>query len=417
MRSEAQSGTSGRRSLLSVAAVLTASFVLVQGMPAAAQTGGLAEAQREAAQLTAELADLRDRSAEAIVALEAAEDALGLAVGRSATLTRDLDTARELAGGTDAQLQRRVSALYRSGGQLGMWASLLEAQTPADLAARKANLDKVVAVDAQRRDESAAGAERVAVLEDQAQQAASDQIAATGLAEAHAAEINDLMARQQAALERASQRVRDLIEQERRAAAAAAAAELAREEAARIAAAQAAAQAVAQASALAAGSGVVLSNGGSAGTAPSLVAPTALPVGPAYVGPAAACPVGSVHSFTDTWGAPRSGGRKHQGTDVFAPYGAPAYAVVDGVIDKWSNGGLGGLAVWLTGDDGTRYYYAHNSANLAPVGKRVRAGEVIAFVGTTGNAATTPPHIHFEAHPGGKGAQNPAPWLKAICGR
>ena len=410
MRSAARGGTSGRRrSLLSAGAVLAASFVLVQGMPAPAQAGSVTEAKREAERLTAELADLRTRSAEAIVALEAAEDALGLAVGRSATLTRELDDARALAGGTDAQLQRRVSALYRSGGQLGVWASLLEARTPADLAARKANVDKIVAVDAQRRDESAAGAERVTVLEDQAQQAASDQIAATGLAEARAAEINDLMARQQAALDRATQRVRDLVEQERRAAAAAAAAKLAREQAARVAAAQAAA--------VAAGSGIVMSSSGDSGTAPSLVTPTTLPTGPAYTGPAAACPVGSVHSFTDTWGAPRSGGRKHQGTDVFAPYGAPAYAVVDGVIDKWSNGGLGGLAVWLQGDDGTRYYYAHNSANLAPVGTRVRAGEVIAFVGTTGNAATTPPHIHFEAHPPGKGAQNPAPWLKAICGR
>ena len=413
MRSEARSGTSRRRSLLSAAAVLAASFVLVQGMPAPAQAQGVAEARREAARLSAELADLRDRSAKAIGALEAAEDALGRAVGRSATLTRDLDDARELAGGADAQLQRRVSALYRSGGQLGVWASLLEAQTPADLAARKANVDKIVASDAQRRNDSAAGAERVEVLEDQAQQAASDQIAATGLAEAHAAELNDLMARQQAALERATERARDLIEQERKAAAAAAAAKLAREQAARIAAAQAAAQAAA----VAAGSGVIMSSGGGSGTAPSLVTPTTLPTGPAYLGPSAACPVGSVHSFTDTWGAPRSGGRKHQGTDVFAPYGAPAYAVVDGVIDKWSNGGLGGLAVWLKGDDGTRYYYAHNSANLAQVGKRVRAGEVIAFVGTTGNAATTPPHIHFEAHPPGKGAQNPAPWLKAICGR
>ena len=405
MRSEARSGASPRRrSLLGAGAVLIASLVLVQGMPA--QAGGVTEARRDADRLSAELADLRDRSAEAIVALEAAEDALGKAVGRSATLTRDLDTARDLAGGTDAQLQRRVSALYRSGGALGMWASLLEAQAPADLAARKANVDKVVAADAQRRDESAAGADRVAVLEDQARQAASDQIAATGLAEAHAAEINDLMARQQAALDRATERVRDLVEQERRAAAAAAAAKLAREQAAGAAAAAAAA-------------GVLLSSasaGTAPGVAPGVVGPGFLPPGPAYAGPAGACPVGSVHSFTDTWGAARSGGRRHQGTDVFAPYGAPAYAVVDGVIDKWGSGGLGGLSVWLRGDDGTRYYYAHNSANLAPVGKRVRAGEVIAFVGTTGNAATTPPHIHFEAHPGGQGARNPAPWLKAICG-
>jgi murein DD-endopeptidase MepM/ murein hydrolase activator NlpD len=136
-----------------------------------------------------------------------------------------------------------------------------------------------------------------------------------------------------------------------------------------------------------------------------------------YIGSMGACPVGTVHSFTDTWGAPRSGGRRHQGTDVFAPYGSPAYAVVNGVIEKWSTGGLGGIALWLRGDDGSRYYYAHNAANVAQPGQRVRAGEFIAYVGTTGNAATTPPHIHFEAHPPqGGGARNPYPWLAALCG-
>jgi murein DD-endopeptidase MepM/ murein hydrolase activator NlpD len=139
------------------------------------------------------------------------------------------------------------------------------------------------------------------------------------------------------------------------------------------------------------------------------------PVQGAYAGPPAVCPVGPVHSFTDTWHAARSGGRQHQGTDVFAPHGSPAYAVVDGVVDKWSGGGLGGIALWLRGDDGTRYYYAHNSANVAPVGARVRAGELIAYVGKTGNAETTPPHVHFEAHPGGGPAHNPYPWLAAIC--
>jgi murein DD-endopeptidase MepM/ murein hydrolase activator NlpD len=125
-----------------------------------------------------------------------------------------------------------------------------------------------------------------------------------------------------------------------------------------------------------------------------------------------------VHSFTDTWHAPRSGGRKHQGTDVFAPYGSPAYAVVDGVVERWSTGGLGGIALWLRGDDGARYYYAHNVSNVAPPGSRVKAGQLVAYVGTTGNAATTPPHIHFEAHPppGRSGARNPYPWLRSLCG-
>jgi peptidoglycan LD-endopeptidase LytH len=419
-RSGQQHARERLRPLVSCAAVLLASLVLGQGAVVPAAADDLAAARADAARLSAELDELRAAGDESIVALEAAEDALGLAVGRSAVLARELDAARARAGGTDQQLSRRVSALYRSGGSIGVWVSLLDASSPADLAARKANVDKVVAVDAQRRDESAAGADRVAALEDQARQAASDQISATAAAEAHAAELNDLMARQQQALDRAGQRVRELVEQERRAAAAAAAAALAREQAARLAAEQAAQLAAAQAAQLAQpGAAGPLDDGEAGGVAPGRVVPGALSAaGSVYAGPAGVCPVGSAHSFTDTWHAPRSGGRKHQGTDVFAPYGAPAYAVVDGVIERWGNGGLGGITLWLRGDDGARYYYAHNSANLAPAGSRVRAGDVIAYVGTTGNAATTPPHIHFEAHPpGGNGALNPYPWLAALCGR
>lgn len=384
------------RRLLSLAAVLGVSLTLVQGVPGTASAESVAAARQEADRLAAELADLRDRSAEAIVRLEQAEDELGRAIGRSAVLTKELDAAHAAAGGSDRQLQRRVSALYRSGGTIGLWVSLLDASSPADYAARKANLDKVVATDAQLRNLAADSAGRIAELEEQAGDAASEQLRATAAAETHATEIADLMVAQQAALDRATQRVRDLVEQERRAAAAAAAAKLAAE--------QAAAQRARAAALFAAGRTVI-------GSDPSVSSDP-------YIGPAGACPVGPVHSFTDTWHAPRSGGRQHQGTDVFAPYGSPAYAVVDGVIERWSNGGLGGLAVWLRGNDGSRYYYAHNAANVAPAGSRVTAGQLIAYVGTSGNAATTPPHIHFEAHPPqADGARNPYPWLAALCGR
>ena len=129
------------------------------------------------------------------------------------------------------------------------------------------------------------------------------------------------------------------------------------------------------------------------------------------------CPAGEGVNFIDTWNAPRSGGRQHQGTDVFAPLGSPAYAVVDGVIDKWGNGGLGGITLWLRAANGDRFYYAHNLVNIAAVGTRVRAGDVVALVGQTGNAVGTPPHIHFEAHAGGGAPSNPFPFLAAICGQ
>jgi murein DD-endopeptidase MepM/ murein hydrolase activator NlpD len=381
------------RRLASLAGVLLASVLLVQGVPGAASAESVAQARQEAARLKAELADLRDRSDEAIVRLEEAETALGRAIGRSATLTRQLDAARKTAGGSDRQLQRRVSALYRSGGQIGLWASLLGASSPAEYAAMKANVDMVVATDVQLRDAAADAAGQIAELEQQAADATAEQLRATAVAETYAAELTDLIAAQEAALARASQRVRDLVEAERRAAAAAAAARLAAEQAALLRRAQ------------------LGGLGSGAGSDPSASYDV-------YVGPAGACPVGPVHSFTDTWHASRSGGRLHKGTDVFAPYGAPAYAVVDGVIERWSNGGLGGIALWLRGDNGDRYYYAHNTQNVAPAGSRVQAGQLVAYVGTTGNAATTPPHIHFEAHPASVGeSRNPYPWLAALCGR
>ena len=139
---------------------------------------------------------------------------------------------------------------------------------------------------------------------------------------------------------------------------------------------------------------------------------------PPINGAGMSCPVSAAGHFTDTWGAPRSGGRSHQGADVFAPEGSPAYAVADGVIDKVTDTerGLGGITLWLRSDAGDRYYYAHNSVNLVEPGQRVTSGEMIATVGRTGNARTTPPHVHFELHPGGGRAVNPTPLLRQLCG-
>jgi murein DD-endopeptidase MepM/ murein hydrolase activator NlpD len=377
------------RRAASATALVAASVLLASGLPGTASAQSVASARQDAQRLRAELAGLQERSAAAIVGLEQAEHELGLAIGKAAQLAGELDRARAEAGGTDRQLQRRVAALYKAGGSIGMYASLLQASDPSDFAARMVNVDKVVATDAVLRDRAQDGAGRVAVLEEQAAQAAAEKVRASGVAEQKAADIGILLAEQQAAIEQADARVRALVEQERREAAMRELQQLLAEQKARAAARMS--------------------------LQPGVGSDPAASDDP-YVGPAGACPVGPVHSFTDTWHANRSGGRKHQGSDVFAPYGSPAYAVVDGVVDKWSNGGLGGIALWLRADNGDRYYYAHNVSNVARVGQRVRAGQLVAYVGTTGNAATTPPHIHFEAHPGGGEARNPYPWLRALCG-
>lgn len=98
----------------------------------------------------------------------------------------------------------------------------------------------------------------------------------------------------------------------------------------------------------------------------------------------------------DSWGAPRSGGRWHKGIDIFAPPGTPVVAAVPGTVTlSGPSGGLGGTRVWVRGDDGRYYYYAHLSFTSVQAGQRVEAGHVLGGVGNTGNARTTPAHLHF----------------------
>jgi murein DD-endopeptidase MepM/ murein hydrolase activator NlpD len=115
------------------------------------------------------------------------------------------------------------------------------------------------------------------------------------------------------------------------------------------------------------------------------------------------------------YGAPRAGTGWHQGNDIFAPIGVPVLAVADGVLSKVGVNRLGGNRLWLTDDLGNTYYYAHLSGYAGHVadGVRVRAGEIIGYVGNTGQALTTPPHLHFEIHPGDGPSVDPYPYLLA----
>jgi murein DD-endopeptidase MepM/ murein hydrolase activator NlpD len=125
------------------------------------------------------------------------------------------------------------------------------------------------------------------------------------------------------------------------------------------------------------------------------------------------CPVAGPHSFVDSWGAPRSGGRRHEGTDIMANYGTPVVAIVSGTITFAGYGGSAGNWQILSGSDGNSYWYMHNQRNIV-TGGHVSVGQQIAEVGDTGNA-TGIPHLHFEYHPGGGGPVNPYPLLVGIC--
>jgi murein DD-endopeptidase MepM/ murein hydrolase activator NlpD len=137
--------------------------------------------------------------------------------------------------------------------------------------------------------------------------------------------------------------------------------------------------------------------------------PGAINTGAGYID-AIICPMpGS--AYGDTWGAPRSGGRRHEGVDMIAPRGLPIYAVISGVVTFKSNR-LGGNAVSLAGDNGNRYYYAHLDSYVGG-SRRVFQGELIGYNGDTGNAKYSTPHLHFQVHPGGGRAVNPYPTVRA----
>jgi murein DD-endopeptidase MepM/ murein hydrolase activator NlpD len=131
-------------------------------------------------------------------------------------------------------------------------------------------------------------------------------------------------------------------------------------------------------------------------------------------------PVGDPHSFWDSFGAPRMMGtgyeHAHQGTDIMAPSGTPLLACERGIITKMGGDVLGGTKIWVKGQSGTYYYYAHLSAFAEGMadGLVVEAGTIIGYVGDTGNARGGAPHLHFEIHPDGGPAVNPYPLLKVV---
>jgi len=131
---------------------------------------------------------------------------------------------------------------------------------------------------------------------------------------------------------------------------------------------------------------------------------------PLYSFPVAEKGNAAIQSF---WGANRDGGkRSHEGLDIFADRGTPVLAASDGRISSTGDRGLGGKQVWQrSGIFGNALYYAHLDSVIATAGQRVKMGDTLGFVGNTGNARTTSPHLHFGIYQRGRGAVNPLPYI------
>ncbi|OZI26303.1 peptidase M23 [Bordetella genomosp. 9] len=133
-------------------------------------------------------------------------------------------------------------------------------------------------------------------------------------------------------------------------------------------------------------------------------APTALPVPVRGVTP---------RQLADTWNAARSEGRKHQGIDIFARRGTPVLSTTEGVVTQVGTNRLGGKVVWVMGPGHQMHYYAHlEDYGHVKWGSHVMPGDVLGYVGNTGNAQGTPPHLHYGIYPP-DGAINPFPLLTA----
>src|SRR5262245_26802663 len=134
-------------------------------------------------------------------------------------------------------------------------------------------------------------------------------------------------------------------------------------------------------------------------------------------------PVYGPSSFSDSFGAPRGdiASGWHHGVDIFGQLGTPLLAVADGTVFSVGWNDIGGYRLWLRDQAGNEFYYAHLSAYspFAVNGEQVKAGTVLGFMGNTGDASTTPYHLHFEIHPVGllylgyDGAVNPYTYLLA----
>ena len=358
---------------------VTAALLVVPGVPAAhagpadvlqaGQAVQRATERRHAVQTALdEAAELFERANAHSVRLS--DESAGL-VGQAARARDGVVTAEE-------ELVARIARAYKHpGGDPLVVEAVLMAPDTATALHRAAVLTRMVHRGADRVDE----AERVSefATDDLRQQ----QIVSAGTEQA----LRDLRTRADQLNAELADARRDLI-----------AAEASYDSAKRRAAAEAAAEAERQRRAAAAQ--VVLAD---------------LTQGPPPAVAGKVCPVGRPNGFIDSWGYPRSGGRGHQGVDMFAPYGTPLYAVADGTIYRVYTNPLGGLAINLIDVDGNMYYYAHLSSAAVSGGETVKAGDVIGAVGDSGNARGTPPHLHWQFHPGNGAPINPYPLAAALC--
>jgi murein DD-endopeptidase MepM/ murein hydrolase activator NlpD len=344
---------SKRRSLIALA------LVLILGPATLTTSAGAQSAAEEVEAAQSRYNQVRREAFAATARYEEANSALVSTREEIAATQRALDGARKRISGLQDQLDDRAGAAYRLG-STSTWDVLLEAQDLSEFSDRLVYLDRIAQDDADLATRVGVISEELRRLETNLSRLEEEQEAVAEKAQREQQIVQDRLAEAQEILKEAEF-------------------ELKQEQAAALMAA----------------------GGGSASPGQiQTVAGAALQ----------ACPAPGT-SFGDSFGAPRSGGRSHAGVDMMGPYGGPIYAALPGSV-SFSSSSLGGNQAYVHSAGGTYTFYAHLQGYNGS-SRSVSAGELIGFIGDTGNATGTP-HLHFEYHPNGS-LVNPTPFVSAVC--
>jgi murein DD-endopeptidase MepM/ murein hydrolase activator NlpD len=351
----------------------------------AAKQAELNTAYAEYSKFQDELNVLAEKQNAAEIRMAQIEDAINGVENQIALAQKDMDIAQ-------AQLAERLVSLYKDNYSSApvYLEILLEESDFVSVIQRFSMIGRMADQDQELFEQVESYLEKSQGREAELAQKKQEQAEVMAELESLQAEMSEKFSAASAEYERLTSQVLDLRDQVREA----------EEEAARAAAAAAAAKARAEAEAKANKANTSRSNY-SGGTVQ----------GGGFV-----FPVQGPHSFIDSWGAPRSGGRTHKGTDILASRGTPVVACVSGTVSRTNpkDTGLGGITVWLRGNNGYSYYYAHldGIASGIRAGTSVSAGQLLGWVGSTGNAGTCN-HLHFCSYTSSGTATNPYATLRA----
>ncbi len=352
-----------------------------------------AELTRERDDALARLEDLREASADAAEQVDDAEEELSGLETEIAALETSVERLLEAIDDREEQVAHLVRDLYKGGGA-ATYEAMLNSDAVLDTIRRFGYLQGAQRSQSEILDGFAADRDVLEVERGELEEARKAQVALTAELRVHEAALQEQVAEQETEEEELQGVLADLEEEK---------------EQLRHALAEASEALEAEQAAARAAEGDAADSTASEARSASAT--------PASTSGGVACPVGEPREFSDTYGAARSGGRSHMGTDILAPRGTPIYAYEDGEISRMSSNRLGGISLYLRGDSGNQYYYTHLAGYIGGLssGQRVSAGEQIAYNGDTGNARGIP-HLHIEVRAGGGSNVNPYPYMRRACG-